>query len=590
MKKLLIFLGFFLVSVAVEAQSVIEGYHPFVKEGKAWNYKEYEYEMLLDEGASSPEEEVYYRGAIKEIRDFCLVFSGDTIVGGHNCKKLYRKDISVEHSVSSYVSAWYEEGRKVYCIEKGSVTPKVLYDFSASLGEKLNVFTGVSVFFSNEDLVEVNGKTFLRQYIGTEHEDITYNEYMLKCVSGVGTFMGVEYGCGEFATLVCPYGKDDNITTEFISCEEDGEVIFTKDDFNKEAYVEPEPIAGYRPMLKEGKTWNEIVTEYRKVDLGDGIEATEEVEYPVRYVLEGDTVINGQKCMKMYKYCQDERTHHSSWYEDNYKVYCFYADESVKHLIFDFGMTIGEVANFDTEYSLSLRSVDLINVNGRIYCRQHFSLTLEENDVNVCVSGVGSKRDGIHYGGLSFQPTYYFATSRFVSCEEDGEVIFTSKDFNRAPVAEAAESIDLYGFITDTDGKGIADATISFQREGDEEPWGLPVSTDADGFYRISVPNMSAVYTVSITAKGYDVFTETGLEVEENDSRYFNFTLSVVNGIDAVHSSEPLNSLSFGGSRGGAPVYDLQGRKVADNSTLSTLNSQLKPGIYIKDGRKFMAK
>ena len=239
MKKLLIFLGFLLVSVAVEAQPTEKGYHPFVKEGKAWNYKEYEYEMLLDEGASSPEEEVYYRGAIKEIRDFCLVFSGDTIVGGHHCKKLYRKDISVEHSVPSYLSAWYEEGRKVYCIEKGSVTPKVLYDFSASLGEKLNVFTGVSVFVSNKDLVEVNGKTFLRQYIGTENDDIENKEYMLKCVSGVGTFMGVEYGCGKFTIIVAiPYNKDDNITTEFISCEEDGEVIFTKADFDKEPFTD----------------------------------------------------------------------------------------------------------------------------------------------------------------------------------------------------------------------------------------------------------------------------------------------------------------------------------------------------------------
>ncbi len=37
-------------------------------------------------------------------------------------------------------------------------------------------------------------------------------------------------------------------------------------------------------------------------------------------------------------------------------------------------------------------------------------------------------------------------------------------------------------------------------------------------------------------------------------------------------------------------VYDLQGRKVADNSQLSTVNSQLKPGIYIVKGKKIVIK
>ncbi len=54
-------------------------------------------------------------------------------------------------------------------------------------------------------------------------------------------------------------------------------------------------------------------------------------------------------------------------------------------------------------------------------------------------------------------------------------------------------------------------------------------------------------------------------------------------GIKSVHNSESI-------VHSDTAVYDLQGRKVADNSQLSTINSQLKPGIYIVNGKKIVIK
>ena len=53
-------------------------------------------------------------------------------------------------------------------------------------------------------------------------------------------------------------------------------------------------------------------------------------------------------------------------------------------------------------------------------------------------------------------------------------------------------------------------------------------------------------------------------------------------GINAMHNSSPRGGLE------GAAVYDLQGRKVIDNSQFSILNSQLKPGVYIVNGHKYV--
>jgi len=58
-------------------------------------------------------------------------------------------------------------------------------------------------------------------------------------------------------------------------------------------------------------------------------------------------------------------------------------------------------------------------------------------------------------------------------------------------------------------------------------------------------------------------------------------TLNFFNGTTAIKRSSP------DPSRNGGEIYDLGGRKI--NSQLSTLNSQLKKGLYIINGKKYCA-
>ena len=61
---------------------------------------------------------------------------------------------------------------------------------------------------------------------------------------------------------------------------------------------------------------------------------------------------------------------------------------------------------------------------------------------------------------------------------------------------------------------------------------------------------------------------------------YLHFSLLSGTGIEAVHGSESLNSLSFGEGRGGVPVYNLQGQRVGKGYK----------GIVITNGKKMIVK
>ena len=98
----------------------------------------------------------YYDNWVGEVDGEYAAFSsmvfiyGDTIVGGHECKKLYStperlhiyspwectyfKDMELS---GRFISAWYEEEGKVYRILEGSTEPELMFDFGLSTGDKL---------------------------------------------------------------------------------------------------------------------------------------------------------------------------------------------------------------------------------------------------------------------------------------------------------------------------------------------------------------------------------------------------------------------------------------------------------------------
>ena len=289
--------------------------------------------------------------------------------------------------------------------------------------------------------------------------------------------------------------------------------------------VEAQPTGndGYRPMLKEGKAWNYIYVKVDIVEIEDGRKVEEETEIPEHFYLKGDTIIGGKKCMKMYLKAQGRDSYDSSWYEEDYKVYRIMKDETEARLIFDFGLQIGERPTFQFGERLSLASTDQIEVNGRRFYRQHFTEMNGEiwEDASICVAGVGGSYDGsgIFNGGVYGILTCICDYSYFVSCEEDGEVIFTKDDFNK----EAVEYEILAGQVKDQNGKAVVGATITMPacyysaETGDYLEKEYVAKTDSEGEYSLTIFNDG--YHIGggeISADGFATYEFKSLPSEVN--------------------------------------------------------------------------
>ena len=98
-----------------DEQTLYEAYHPFLKEGKTWNYQEYYHNLWDDE---------------QWTKDVSYVINGTTEIDGKTYYKMYR----ISEEGSKYYCALREEDRKVwlYTSDDGD---QLLYDFGMSVGD-----------------------------------------------------------------------------------------------------------------------------------------------------------------------------------------------------------------------------------------------------------------------------------------------------------------------------------------------------------------------------------------------------------------------------------------------------------------------
>ena len=172
---------------------------------------------------------------------------------------------------------------------------------------------------------------------------------------------------------------------------------------------------GGRALLEEGKKWY-----YQPY--GDAL-------YSFELFLQGDTVVDGHACKKLY-----ETSAYLGWnpslkgilYEEDKKVYCKRTGESEWMLLFDFSLETGAQVQVDmTDYSrtATLERVDYVTFNGEEYRRMVFS-DYTNRYRPVIVEGVGGWKDMFHPYLLGSWPDVYLA-----SCEVDGKEIFNYHAF-----------------------------------------------------------------------------------------------------------------------------------------------------------------
>jgi len=300
-------------------------YHPFLKEGKTWNYEEY-----YRNGEPGEEEEW--------TRNISYVLNGTTEIDGKTYYKMYR----VTEEGSEYYCALREEDRKVWMHSSNSETC-LLYDFGMSLGDRYKtsvkeIFFQLSAIkpmrFQYNQLLNV---LYYDIYIEGNSETPDYYFYSTPIVEGVGCDAGWNF-LQKFEPVLpnLIYHRET-----FKSCYEDGQCIFTADDFNKL----PKPDLGipYRPFIEEDKVWK-VGTIPSSPDSPVQI-----VDY---YYLDGDTIVDGKTYKQMwcqryvssnypdYDYMsqQPSLSKVGAWYEENQKVYFYNEEHQIVQLKYDFSL------------------------------------------------------------------------------------------------------------------------------------------------------------------------------------------------------------------------------------------------------------
>ena len=317
-----------------DEQTLYEAYHPFLKEGKTWNYQEYYHNLWDDE---------------QWTKDVSYVINGTTEIDGKTYYKMYR----ISEEGSKYYCALREEDRKVwlYTSDDGD---QLLYDFGMSVGDSYTP-SDESIRYQLTDIKPMRFQYY--QLLNVLHYDVSEQddptepyEYIgpEQIVEGVGCEKG--WNIMELYAIVPPNGilHGEN----FLSCYEDGKCIFTADDFNGLKNTKPDNDMAYRPFVEEGKVW--------KVGTISG-NPVQVVDY---YYFDGDTIIGGRTCKQMMRqrYVSPDYPEYDNlaqlptlskvgaWYEKDKKVYFYNEKEQTFMIKYDFSIGANESLQLIDDY------------------------------------------------------------------------------------------------------------------------------------------------------------------------------------------------------------------------------------------------
>ena len=190
-------------------------------------------------------------------------------------------------------------------------------------------------------------------------------------------------------------------------------------------------LAYERQLVQEGKQWNFVRTlVHYYVHEKDSCTITKE-NYTL--ILQGDTTIAGQQCVKMYEWYRDKGT----------KVYKCALYENASHQVYTFDEGYDEALEVPygspfSKYSPRYKvTTDTIAVaSGQEFERYHFvhtGATPVDEPIERWIDGVGSMGGPLKQNGGNARPNCYcdYYTMEFVSCELPGEWIVTAEDFKK---------------------------------------------------------------------------------------------------------------------------------------------------------------
>lgn len=351
-----------------------EAYKSLLTKGKIWEV------VTTNTNPTDCEDRVSY-----------ITLYGDTIVGGHACKILL-------HTNDEYTwkSVLMEDNKTIYHYDESAKMFLPLMDFNLHEGDKVGDW-GCILW---EDYVEVNNISHRRLAIG--YEDKAPLAYW---VEGIGA--SKDY----WITLFDKHIGEYSYMTE---CMENGECIFTQEDFSKDS------CQIYLPVLVNGRTWK---LSYTNRDTREDLPDTY-----MTITVDGDSIVDGKICKKLLV---DYRTLVSAVYpqyivayENNGKIYRI-DEEGEEYLVMDMSIHKGDV--FDG-VKVVLKE-DYMMIGGK----RHKLLMIDSGFDHVNgeyqyyeVEGIGLSKDEFVNMGLMDENIYFH---RLIACYDNGKCIFSAADF-----------------------------------------------------------------------------------------------------------------------------------------------------------------
>ena len=183
--------------------------YPMLKQGKTWVYDYHHYEERGTGEVFDYEEEVF---------EVSYTIQGDTVIGGVPYVKVIRQ----QDDTSTYYAAMREEGTAVFCVMAGRSNEHTTLDFDPiKLSSILKIYGN---YTERKEIIKVNGREFIRHIY--EPDDFLFSPKLIG-VEGIGFYGGLIHDMyEELPTCICDYDS-------FKACYEDGECIFTEEDFRK---------------------------------------------------------------------------------------------------------------------------------------------------------------------------------------------------------------------------------------------------------------------------------------------------------------------------------------------------------------------
>jgi len=552
-------------------------YYPFLKEGKTWNVV-----SLRPVDSAETDTTDYYdilgrKGRVNQRISY--VIDGDTVIGGVTYKKLL--------SNGYFAGGLREEDGRVYGCgwsQTQSSDEKLLYDFNAQIGDVFMNGNGSEKLQVNHVLkVDVNGQS--RRCLEMYHY---YVGNGVEYYSG-GKDYWIE-GVGCTGSLIDPFwwGTLSSAYPLLLSCYEDGECIYTCEDFNNQ--INSMPDIAYRPFIEEGKVWK-VGTIPSSLD--------SPVQIVDCYYLDGDTIIDGKTYKQMmrqryispdypdYDYLsqQPSLSKVGAWYEEDQKVYFYDEDHQVVQLKYDFSLGANEKLDFlNGKFVIGPRQTGLEGFKG-VY--RDILMYGDEGDnpfYTTWLEGVG----GIDGPTRNAYPEDADSVPEFLmSCSVGDEVIYLNDKY------EDGASLDVAGARKDrfdfTHTVKVEPKTPRRRSQGQEPLYGeynnlqLDIHLDLlDDAYLVCITDESgkAVYQKAVNAGNI-----VGLNIDISAYAKGRYTVTVENSLETFTGefevqTTGVTEVIYNKVKASNTIFNLQGQRI----------SSLQKGLNIVNGRKVVIK